>query len=277
MAKAKTDSKKEKEVMPNANNVPNREILQRLNFMYQAGVCLGSLGAGEGSRALSVPLAGVVLDDSAAAAEKNGGKGRRGKGKRNRKAKVTVKKGLNDLSVLYSKSMQEVGAKTTVKMDPGMKRALCGGCGAALVLGVSASCRVRKLPSHGRAVIYRCLGCGSAKRVPAPPSPTFVLPRASSGENVDSDSDIAERPAAAVQEKVALDPDVVMSDSTAGGRVPASSSPSGSTPVVVVGKEGGGKRARPPRVPPLFARLDAGHVVFCGGEKVVDESCGLVS
>jgi len=36
---------------PNPHNVPNRDIMQRLNFLYQASAYLSSLSATEGSAA----------------------------------------------------------------------------------------------------------------------------------------------------------------------------------------------------------------------------------
>ncbi len=71
-------AKKPKDETPNANSVPNKDIIQRLNFLYQAGVYLN------GVTSQSPP----------------------------RRKRVTT----SDLSRSYVSSMKIVGQKTVVKM-----------------------------------------------------------------------------------------------------------------------------------------------------------------
>jgi ribonuclease P protein subunit RPR2 len=133
--------KKTKDQVPNANSVPNRDIIQRLNFLYQASVYLDALPTA------SVSNEHLTLDSMIT------------KTKRPRRS-VNAK----DLSRSYIRSMKIVGQKTTVKMlvtflsprllflthglttssDPTVKRTLCRGCDAVLVPGTTASVRVKR-------------------------------------------------------------------------------------------------------------------------------------
>lgn len=152
-----------------ANAVPNRDIIQRLNFLYQASVYLNDPGNNPpGTQTRSV---------------------------------VTT----SDLSRSYVKTMKVIGQKTIVKMcvyisyllqanpvgnrDPSVKRTLCRGCNIILIPGSTASVRVRcellsllqsyltsqlqALPSHGHAVTYTCNICNTSRRIPAPPTLTL--------------------------------------------------------------------------------------------------------
>ncbi|KAJ7772697.1 RNAse P Rpr2/Rpp21/SNM1 subunit domain-containing protein [Mycena maculata] len=137
--------KKNKDEGPNANNVVNKDIMQRLNFMYQA----------------SVYLSGVLPIPPAPAPQK----------RQKRTRKMTV----HDLSKSYVNSMKVVANKTMVKMhvpslDPAVKRTLCNGCNIVLVPGSTASVRVKSSRHHGHIMVYRCGSCDSTRRIPAPPT-----------------------------------------------------------------------------------------------------------
>ncbi|KAE9408793.1 Rpr2-domain-containing protein [Gymnopus androsaceus JB14] len=107
-------AKKPKNDIPNPNSVSNRDVIQRLNFLYQASVYLNN-----------------VHSSSAQARKRN-------EAKMNRK---TVK--LNDLSRSYIETMKTVGTKTTVQLDPSVKRTLCKGCNIVLIPGSTASVRTK--------------------------------------------------------------------------------------------------------------------------------------
>lgn len=78
---------KKKDEVPNANSVPNKDIIQRLNFMFQASVYLGA--------AMPVPAPATTSS------------------KRTKRAR---KMNVHDLSKSYVNSMKIVANKTMVKM-----------------------------------------------------------------------------------------------------------------------------------------------------------------
>jgi ribonuclease P protein subunit RPR2 len=81
-------AKKNKDETPNANSIVNRDIMQRLNFMYQASVYLSGV--------LPVP------QEIAVAPQK--------------RTKKSRKMNVHDLSKSYINSMKTVASKTIVKM-----------------------------------------------------------------------------------------------------------------------------------------------------------------
>ncbi|KAF9019242.1 Rpr2-domain-containing protein, partial [Hymenopellis radicata] len=133
-------AKKSKDQVPNPNSVVNRDIIQRLNFLYQASVYLNTVAA-------SVPTAAPPPQ------------------KKKWKKRITA----DQLSRNYVSAMKVVGQKTTVKMDPAVKRTLCQGCHSVLIAGSTATVRVKKSPSHTHTMVYTCTQCKETRRIPAPP------------------------------------------------------------------------------------------------------------
>ncbi|KAK0222063.1 RNAse P Rpr2/Rpp21/SNM1 subunit domain-containing protein, partial [Armillaria fumosa] len=119
-----------KDETPNVNSVPNKDIIQRLKFLYQA----------------SVYLNGVTSQSP-------------------RRRRVTT----SDLSRSYVSSMKVVGQKTVVKMDPSVKRTICKGCNTILVPGSTVTIRANKSASHGHVMVYTCTHCKTTRRIPAAP------------------------------------------------------------------------------------------------------------
>ena len=123
---------KNKDQVPNPNNVSNRDIIQRLNFLYQASVLLNTMSSSQPQSATSTR-------------------------QRNRNKCVST----SELSRSYIDTMKTVGKKTNVKMfvvvlprplqmshrvfpsDPSVKRRLCKGCSSVLVPGMSAKVRIK--------------------------------------------------------------------------------------------------------------------------------------
>ncbi|KAI9463676.1 Rpr2-domain-containing protein [Lactarius psammicola] len=222
--------KKKKDEAPNPNGVVNRDILQRLNFLYQASTYLESV-----SRQSDVRPKGRV-DSSIGTTEEvpavaSGSvtsilptKVKLGRRERRRKRRVIR---AADIGQGYVRAMRLIGQKTTVKMDPTVKRTLCKGCDTVLIPGLSATVRVNgELSCHSRSNNHRhlvttsCLRCKLSRRIPAPP----VL-----------------KPDSAPHE------DAVIETDKSGGSAPRKSKR---------------RRGPPPRSPPLFER--EGHVVFRG-------------
>lgn len=171
--------KKSKVDGPNPSNVPNRDIIQRLNFLYQASTYLNVLHAQYNPQHVSQPAKQEISEletkeSSSDPSEKvepgsphDGGGSIKNQGmcERPGKRKATTQ----DIARSYLKSMKVIGQKTNVKMDPSVKRTLCSGCNNVLISGVTAKVRIRPLPSHGHAVNYICMNCSTSRRLPAPP------------------------------------------------------------------------------------------------------------
>ncbi|KXN85850.1 Ribonuclease P protein subunit p21 [Leucoagaricus sp. SymC.cos] len=207
---------------PTVNSVPNRDIMQRMNFLWQASIYLESLGCTQGQ-----------------VSERDGGRvnGR-------------------DLAKVYVQTMKSVGKKTTTKMDPGVKRTLCKGCSNVLVPGVSARVRVRPSTQFGHWMVYTCLECSTARRIPAP-------------RNTESTNEVDAGSTASIS-----------TTSTHEVRGETTTEVEGSSTTRTLEHEvpNNGKKRRMRkrkggvvREPPLFTRRSAGHVVFRGGEVVDTE------
>ena len=267
-------AKKQKEETPNINATPNRDIIQRLNFLYQASVYLQSVE----------PSASIPISDSKGKANPKHTQNVGGTKKKKHKRRQTT----GDLARSYVQCMRVVAQKTTVKMyeiffsyviriptqvllsDPALKRSLCYLCNTTLIPGSSASVRVKsayfthpypklKLPdpslessSHGHQVVYTCLHCKSSKGIPAPPTLDLGLAAGTEASTEGS------------------------------GAVPGSLGPGSlGFPTMAhpsqsqVQKEEKKKKKKKKLHPlPLFARPDAGHVVFKGNE-VLNQQEGL--
>ena len=89
--------KKNKDDIPNPNSVGNRDIIQRLNFLYQASVLLNGMIADPSS---GVPYGTCEVNDAYNPAKT--------------RAKRVVS--TSDLSRSYVDTMKVVGQKTNVKM-----------------------------------------------------------------------------------------------------------------------------------------------------------------
>ena len=139
-------AKKDKDPTPNPASIQNREIIQRLNFIYQASVYLTNLSQ-------DVPSTDANPTGSDAHQTRTGDKEERRAYRR--RIRTT-----NDLARAYVDTMTTVGKKTTVKMyvcarsiqlngrrysrDPSIKRTLCKACNNILVPGVSVHVRVKR-------------------------------------------------------------------------------------------------------------------------------------
>ena len=116
--------KKNKSEVPNPNNVVNRDILQRLNFLYQASVYLesisrqsvGSVNTGTGtSGSTSGPPAGSAAMKNAdlAPTAPQSKTQRRKRDREQRKGRVIR---AADIGQGYVRAMRLIAQKTTVKM-----------------------------------------------------------------------------------------------------------------------------------------------------------------
>lgn len=141
--------KKRKDEAPNPNNVPNRDIIQRLNFLYQASMLVSGIPGGPSKSGPSSPSAsGTVL------------------GQKKRKRRVNTLD-TNDLAKRYIRDIRVIGKKTLVQMcvfnctiahhlacltqiidrDPSIKRTMCAKCDNILIPGYTSTVRVHCKPS----------------------------------------------------------------------------------------------------------------------------------
>ncbi|KAJ3539982.1 hypothetical protein NM688_g6291 [Phlebia brevispora] len=226
-------AKKNKDEVPNPNSVANRDILQRMNFLYQASQLLGSMGQAEDKQR---PIPKHVLRDA-----------QKKKALRRKQNKLRHPTTIADLSRSYVR-------------DPAVKRTLCKGCDVVLVPGVTALVRIHASESHGHEVLYICTACHTSRRVPAPP----IAESPDSAETVQSGlvSGIASAPGDEQLPNPSCPPDgsgaVIVDehepsidDSSRQGRRKRRSS----------------KKQLLPRVPPFFQQ-NVGHVVFRGNERL---------
>lgn len=254
MGKNKQSNKQPKDDTPNPNNVVNREIFQRLNFLYQASAYLKGIEA-----PVSTPLEGSHVEHPSRGNFLKKGRKRR---------QVT----LGELGSNYVQCMRTIGNKSVIRMfvlcfstllllkpiagrDPSVKRTLCKGCNTVVLPGMTATVRVRgtcnicrqALCNHctgsahmGREVVYTCLTCHTPRIIPAPPvAPSTTLASSSTCTTLQTTFEDLEAP----------------------------TPPLGEIPVTRPQMR---KRYASHRLP-LFARSDVGHIIFRGNEILREE------
>ncbi|KAI0063543.1 Rpr2-domain-containing protein [Artomyces pyxidatus] len=171
-------AKKGKVEAPNPNNIANRDILQRLNFLYQASTYLESLSAPPAP----VESSSVNTKDAAPKPNEPTPKVLPAKDVRKeykerksleRKARRAREICAADIGRSYVRAMKQIGQKTTAaSRDPTVKRTLCKGCDSVLVPGFSSSVRLKSSKSLGHAVTTTCLRCQYSRNIPTVAAPT---------------------------------------------------------------------------------------------------------
>ncbi|KAF9050259.1 RNAse P Rpr2/Rpp21/SNM1 subunit domain-containing protein [Panaeolus papilionaceus] len=152
-------AKKQKDEIPNVNAIPNRDVVQRLNFLYQASVYLQSLPQTSDEHSVRGRSADDMVVEEKEPVIKD------------QKRRKCQRKTTSDLARTYIQTMKVVGQKATIKLDPSIKRSICSHCDTALIVGSSANLRVKKSSAHRHLLVYTCLHCDSRKTIPAPPLP----------------------------------------------------------------------------------------------------------
>jgi ribonuclease P protein subunit RPR2 len=171
-------AKKDKDPAPNPASIPNKDIIQRLNFLYQASVYLSNLSR-------DVPPIVPHPASSALSAREEDQAHSKVKNPKSQHAKQSRRRSrtTDELSRAYVHTMTMVGKRATVKMcvnvsnveldadliiyppcapktqrrDPSIKRTLCKSCKSVLVPGVNVIIRVKRecpLPTHLRLPVY---------------------------------------------------------------------------------------------------------------------------
>ncbi|KAG8744482.1 hypothetical protein FRC10_010047 [Ceratobasidium sp. 414] len=123
--------KKNKDDTGPSGTIPNRDLMQRMNFLLQASVCLQTAARTQPGR---------------------------GAGEMQRLARKHVK------------TIKGIASGAVVKIDPSVKRVLCKKCSTVLVPGSTASVRVKTSGPHGKIVSYTCFSCNERRVIPAPPT-----------------------------------------------------------------------------------------------------------
>ncbi|KAI0779479.1 Rpr2-domain-containing protein [Fomes fomentarius] len=225
--------KKDRNQEPSLNNVANRDIIQRINFLYQASTYLNTV-------AQPTPL--------------NHGQAHH-KGKEKKRNAIRHPQNTSELSRSYVSTMRIVGQKAMVRMDPSIKRTLCKKCDTILIPGSTSSVRVKTLRVHEKVITYTCHTCGTVRRIPAAPVldldaqlPEETTPSNDTG-TANSSSLTAAGPSAVAGGNETSVMDVYST-------IPRSSAAQAHR----VRKP----RQLVPRMPPLFERK--GHVIFRGNE-----------
>jgi len=103
-------TKKDKESTPNPASIPNKDIIQRLNFLYQASVYLTNLS--HDVPPTDVPHSGTT---SSALSAGNEGKPAQSKTKRSKQSRRRLRTA-DELARAYVDTMTMIGKRATVKM-----------------------------------------------------------------------------------------------------------------------------------------------------------------
>ncbi|KAH9892669.1 Rpr2-domain-containing protein [Cubamyces lactineus] len=238
---------KDQEPAASLNGVANRDIVQRINFLYQASAYLSTISQS--------------LHPSDGDAAKTDRRKARSEKKHKKRPNLRHPRNIAELSRSYVGTMRIVGQKTMVRMDPCLKRTLCKGCDAVLIPGATTTVRVHPLPSHGEAVVYTCTNCQTIRRIPAPP----VLDVDASPPDIAGASTNLVPAAASISTGVHAE--AGSTDSSTDNANPPHPQ---CTPTSARRRRGKSLLKNTiPRRPPLFERK--GHVVFRGNEKLPAE------
>ncbi|KAF8625603.1 hypothetical protein AX15_005283 [Amanita polypyramis BW_CC] len=257
-------AKKDKDQTPNPTSIQNKDIIQRLNFLYQASVYLTNLskdvpsttpvGAGRErySKAAASNLESRPIDAHPAHSDD------KEKNKEERRATRRRIRTTDDLARAYIDTMTTVGKKTTVKMDPSIKRTLCKACNSVLIPGVSVRVRIKGSTSHKHAIVLKCVRCEYARKIPAPERNGWDG-RArwdvqEGAEGTEDSKGVEEVGGGGVNKDEGKEEVVAQTNEQEGNKAKTKK------------KKGKKKQVHPPL--PLSARRDAGHVVFRGNERV---------
>ncbi|EMD37650.1 hypothetical protein CERSUDRAFT_123546 [Gelatoporia subvermispora B] len=252
--------KKNKDQVPavNLNSVTNRDILQRMNFLYQASAYLNSISPSREPQPSQSQDTSTYTPGSVPSSQVGQPAGKR---KQPKKLRIRHPTTTHELARSYVDSMRSIGQKTTVKMDPAVKRTLCRKCDVVLIPGVSATVRVKSSSSHGHAMSYTCMTCKTIRRIPAPPT-----------LHLEVTEPVHTEPPHATQEEVVHALDMLM-DTTADGTATGSSAPNTRDSLQRTISSHKRKKPRAPHIPPLFERK-VGHAVFRGNEQLEEGMAG---
>ena len=265
---------KHKDEAPNPMSVTNRDVLQRLNFLYQASVLLNSLAPPRSVPDDDEPSVSSTTPKDKDIGTEQGEDNPRSHPKTSQRKKRRRVVGFEELSRSYVETMKSVGQKTNVKMcvfifagspceslvdassvrrDPSVKRRLCKRCSAPLIPGISATVRIRGSWSLCGGIAH-CFSLIS----------TFGTDSTSHGHLISYRCHCCQ-----TERRIPAPPvlhlDTPVNGASAEAQPTEASTSTGSS--LRSRQQKRKKRGPQPRLPPHFAR-DVGHIVFRGNERL---------
>ncbi|KAF8310059.1 RNAse P Rpr2/Rpp21/SNM1 subunit domain-containing protein [Cantharellus anzutake] len=116
-------------------SIPNKELIQRMSFLYQSTVYLGALSNATPPTSPS------------------------------------KRRSFSNLARNQASILRSIGAKAQIRMDPAVKRSMCKSCNSILIPGSTCSTRIKSSPIHGNRRTTTCLNCHTSRSIPSPPEP----------------------------------------------------------------------------------------------------------
>ncbi|KAI9505312.1 Ribonuclease P protein subunit p21 [Coemansia spiralis] len=140
-------------------NLPNRELYERMNFLYQSSQFFSQL--------LPSSSSNVQTADNDSSNLKLA-------------QQHQQQKSLLPISRFYSKEMRQVARKSVLRLSPHVKREICKACASPLVPGVSSTVRI-KGHNRGRRVVTTCNCCGWQRRLIVDPGHELFIDKEEHG------------------------------------------------------------------------------------------------
>ncbi|KAL1734692.1 RNAse P Rpr2/Rpp21/SNM1 subunit domain-containing protein [Schizophyllum commune] len=272
-AKPPKQPKPAKDAAPNFGAVANRDLLQRMNFLYQSSAYLNTIipqtpssstGYAPPGRRGRLPGRPVIPEGRRRSKKrwpKPGFPAGEAEGPKNGTRRQAT---IVDLSREYIKNMKAVGRKSVMRIDPAVKRTICKArnCDTVMIPGANVNCASASR-NHGHTLSYICPTCGRKRRIPCQSAATLPDEEGAAPDAVAADEQGDTVMKDPPQSSVAQQPSA--SEQTSAG---LTSKPAAKAKKI---------HRRPPGKPPLFADREAGHVVLRGKERVEEDEDGILS
>ncbi|KAL1760554.1 RNAse P Rpr2/Rpp21/SNM1 subunit domain-containing protein [Schizophyllum commune] len=276
-AKPLKQPKPAKDAAPHFGAVANRDLLQRMNFLYQSSAYLNTIIPQTPSSSTGYappgrrgrPPGRPVIPEGRRRSKKRwpkpgfpAGEAEGPKNGTRRQATIV------DLSREYIKNMKAVGRKSVMRIDPAVKRTICKArnCDTVMIPGANVN-YASASRNHGHTLSYICPTCGRKRRIPC-----------SSNTTPSNEEDAAPDPATVDEQG-----DTVMEDlptigqSSVAQQPSAAENPSAADATPKPAAKPKKIPRRPIGKPPLFADREVGHVVLRGKARVEEDEDGILS
>ncbi|KAG8934698.1 hypothetical protein FRC02_009400 [Tulasnella sp. 418] len=152
--------------VPPPSSAHNRDLMQRVNFLYQTSIYLANIAPTQLSLGSSSTEAKLTAHSDKQTEQSN----KEGKRDAETGALDNAREGLVSLAQHHASSIRVICNKAVMRMDPSIKRTICRGCQNILIPGATSTVRIKKSSSHGNAVQIRCRNCTKTRLIPAPPT-----------------------------------------------------------------------------------------------------------